>query len=217
MKLMKTLKRQVGALMLIFIVTVAVVGTAGTLMIKVIQGQQAQQDRVVEKIINNEPISDAEMNAAMNSRANQFRVAGAGAQLINAVDVAPDANSVVSAYGGACIDKMVERGMSTTPRPTGSKPLPPDVTTSIPGCTSGVFTCSNGRVICSSKVCNSSNDCGDNSDEGSSMCGQARSCCQATNGCPGETGSSCASSCCCCPYGQVCDRVNPGRGCISAN
>ena len=217
MNILKTLRKQAGELILIFLVTVAVVGTAGTLMIKVIQGQQAAQDNVVNKIINNQPISDAEMNAAINARGNQFKVAGAGAQLINAVDVAPDAGSVVSAYGGACIDKIVDRGMSTTARPTGSKPLPADVTTSIPGCTSGVFTCGNGTVICASKVCNRTNDCGDNSDESTSMCGQAQSCCQATNGCPGETGSSCASSCCCCPYGQVCDRANPGRGCISAN
>lgn len=217
MKLLKTLKKQAGALFLIFIVTVAVVGTAGTLMIKVIQGQQAAQDNVVEKIIKNEPISDAEMNAAMNARNNQFKVSGAGAQLINAVDVAPDVNSVVTSYGGACIDKMVERGMSSTPRPSSSKPLPVDVTTTIPGCTSGIFTCGNGSLVCASKVCNSTNDCGDNSDENASICGQAQSCCQATNGCPGETGSSCASSCCCCPYGQVCDRANPGRGCVSAN
>lgn len=98
-----------------------------------------------------------------------------------------------------------------------SNTLPADVTAApITGCTSGTFVCGNSKLICRDKVCNSKDDCGDNSDEGANMCG-AQSCCQVTNGCPGETGSSCASSCCCCPNGQACDRVNPGRGCIASN
>ena len=100
---------------------------------------------------------------------------------------------------------------------TGSNPLPADVgSPPLQGCTSGTFVCGSGKLICRDKVCNRSNDCGDNSDEGSNMC-QPQSCCQVTNGCPGETGSSCAGSCCCCPYGQACDRVNPGRGCVPSD
>jgi hypothetical protein len=157
------------------------------------------------------------MNAAMNARVNQFRIAGAGGSVVNAVDVAPDPGSVVSAYGGGCIGNMVDQA-SNPNRPTASNPLPTDVTAPpIPGCTSGVFACLNGHTICADKVCNSSNDCGDNSDEASNLCGVPRSCCQVTNGCPGETGTSCGASCCCCPYGQACDRVNPGRGCVPSS
>jgi len=98
-----------------------------------------------------------------------------------------------------------------------SNPLPADViAAAIPGCTSGTFVCGNSKLICRDRVCNGANDCGDNSDEGSSMCG-AQSCCQVTNGCPGETGSTCGGTCCCCPFGQACDRVNPGRGCVASN
>lgn len=43
------------------------------------------------------------------------------------------------------------------------------------------------------------------------------SCCVANNGCPMETGSSCAgSSCCCCPVGQACDQVDPSIGCVAS-
>lgn len=101
---------------------------------------------------------------------------------------------------------------------TSSNPLPADVTAApISGCTSGTFVCGNGKLICRDKVCNGKNDCGDSSEEGSSMCGAPQSCCQVTNGCPGETGSTCGGTCCCCPYGQACDRVNPGRGCVASN
>lgn len=102
---------------------------------------------------------------------------------------------------------------------TTSNTLPSDVTAApIAGCTSGTFVCGNGNLICRDKVCNQgTNDCGDNTDESSSLCGAPQSCCQVTNGCPGETGSTCGSTCCCCPQGQACDRVNPGRGCVASN
>jgi hypothetical protein len=99
-----------------------------------------------------------------------------------------------------------------------SSPLPVDVTAgTLPGCSSGTFVCGNSKVICRDRLCNDTNDCGDNTDEGTAMCAQAQSCCQVTNGCPGETGSDCGSTCCCCPLGQACDRVNPGRGCVASN
>lgn len=79
----------------------------------------------------------------------------------------------------------------------------------------GTFTCANGQVICADLVCNSRDDCGDNSDESRSFCGDPNSCCVATNGCPGETATSCAETCCCCPYGQICDQSNHANGCVS--
>lgn len=46
------------------------------------------------------------------------------------------------------------------------------------------------------------------------MCGSQDTCCIATNGCPGETATTCAESCCCCPYGEMCDQSNPANGCV---
>ncbi|MCX7823505.1 MAG: hypothetical protein N2260_08730 [Syntrophobacterales bacterium] len=78
---------------------------------------------------------------------------------------------------------------------------------------SGVYVCGNGKKICRFRVCNGKDECGDGSDERN--CQSAQSCCVLTRGCPGETASQCAQTCCCCPYGQVCDRVNLFRGCIT--
>lgn len=128
----------------------------------------------------------------------------------------PDGGKALKAIAsGALVNAITaQAGCGST-----SNTLPADVTAApISGCTSGTFVCGNSKLICRDKVCNSSNDCGDNSDEGSNMCGgDGGSCCQVTNGCPGETGSNCGSTCCCCPLGQACDRVNPGRGCVASN
>ncbi|WP_295400921.1 DUF4214 domain-containing protein [uncultured Thiocystis sp.] len=79
----------------------------------------------------------------------------------------------------------------------------------------GTFTCANGTRICANIVCNQRDDCGDGSDEVTTICGIPNACCVATNGCPGETATSCSETCCCCPWGQVCDPSNPANGCIS--
>jgi hypothetical protein len=78
----------------------------------------------------------------------------------------------------------------------------------------GTFACGDGSVICADLVCSGSPDCSDGSDEDSDTCGSQDSCCEATQGCPSETGDNCAESCCCCPFGQVCDRVDFSNGCV---
>lgn len=79
----------------------------------------------------------------------------------------------------------------------------------------GTFACGDGDIICADIVCNGRDDCADGSDEDAATCGDETSCCVATQGCPAETGSSCAETCCCCPYGQVCDRTDFSRGCVA--
>lgn len=219
---LKTLKKQAGEI----VTTVVVIGILGGMAIaltsKLINNVKSNPSYIAQQKLQNgegATMTPAEIEAAQGGPkvvADAAKILGAGGQMINSsIPGRPDAEAVITTVGGVCIDKIVEQGMKETPRPSTSKPLPADVTTTIPGCTTGVFSCGNGNVICSNKVCNRTNDCGDNSDEGTTMCGQALSCCQATNGCPGETASSCASSCCCCPYGQVCDRANPARGCVA--
>jgi hypothetical protein len=88
--------------------------------------------------------------------------------------------------------------------------------TSGPTCPS-VFRCRNGTTICADRVCNETADCSDGSDESPSIaCNTAAGCCVATQGCPSETATTCALTCCCCPYGQVCDRTNWSHGCVGA-
>jgi len=129
--------------------------------------------------------------------------------------IAPDGGKALEAIASGV---LTQRLIAQINCGAGSNPLPADVTAARPaGCTGGTFVCGNSKVICRDSVCNGSNDCGDNSDESGGMCGNEQSCCQVTNGCPGETGTSCAASCCCCPYGQACDRANPGRGCVASN
>lgn len=125
MKPMNSIRRQRGALFLIFIVTLAVAGTAGTLTIKAIQAQQSSIDNVLTKIESGAPISDQEMNAAISARSTQFQIAGAGGSVINAIDVSPNAGSVVSAYAGGVIGNHVDR--ASNPVPSSSATLPTDV------------------------------------------------------------------------------------------
>src|SRR5207247_11257473 len=42
------------------------------------------------------------------------------------------------------------------------------------------------------------------------------SCCVQTGGCPGETGTDCPATCCCCPEGQRCCS-DPRLGCCGAS
>jgi hypothetical protein len=83
-----------------------------------------------------------------------------------------------------------------------------------PGCTSA-FRCRDGSTICADRVCNRHADCADGSDESPRTdCSGGASCCIATQGCPAETATSCAQTCCCCPYGQVCDQGSWSHGCV---
>lgn len=131
MKPMKLLQKQRGFLFLIFVVTVAVAGTAGALTIKAIQVQQVANDNVVNKIISGAAISEKEMEAGTIARAQQFRIGVAGANLINAIDVAPDeyGNSALAAWAGGVIGNHVDRASNQSP--ASSAPLPIDVATPI--------------------------------------------------------------------------------------
>ena len=213
---MKTRKLQRGGFILLVAVIWLVGGATGYMAIKVAQHEGAKEGQVITKIISGAPITDQEFQEAAQGKVTAVKVLTASGQVINAIEPSPDQKAVLSAYAMGAIEQGTQDAVFPT-RPSASKLLPTDVTTQIPGCTSGTFACANGKAICRDKVCNHTNDCGDNSDEASNMCGAAKSCCQVTNGCPGETGSSCAATCCCCPYGQVCDRSNPGRGCISSS
>lgn len=77
------------------------------------------------------------------------------------------------------------------------------------------FTCPSGDCVDPSKVCNQAFDCPGGEDEDPNICGNQDSCCVATAGCPGETGSDCADSCCCCPGGQACC-ADPTQGCCAS-
>jgi hypothetical protein len=86
-----------------------------------------------------------------------------------------------------------------------------------PGADSGAdtgcpFMCSDGTCIDAAIVCNQRPDCADGSDERPEICDTPGACCVATMGCPGETGSSCAETCCCCPANQRCCE-DPTLGC----
>ena len=66
------------------------------------------------------------------------------------------------------------------------------------------FHCADGSCIAAAVVCNGVSDCPGGDDEDPATCFDQHNCCVATRGCPGETGSSCASTCCCCPYQEAC-------------
>jgi hypothetical protein len=77
------------------------------------------------------------------------------------------------------------------------------------------FRCSNGNCIEASSVCNGQFECPAGDDENPTICNNPTSCCEATMGCPGETGSDCAATCCCCPGGQACC-ANGADGCCAS-
>jgi hypothetical protein len=78
-----------------------------------------------------------------------------------------------------------------------------EVSTTNKGTTPGGFDCGDGSSISADIACNGTPDCAGGQDEGD-MCYDPTSCCQATQGCPGETGSSCGGTCCCCGAGEAC-------------
>lgn len=205
MNIFHPLNNERGGLFLIFLVITVVGGTTGILAIRVAQQEGQQYSNTLDNIAEGRPLTEQELDRARHSFHNQFRVLNGGGNIINAIDVAPDPGSVVSAYGSGAIGNYVDQA-SNPRRPTSDKPLP--------RCMSGTFTCANGKIICASVVCNGHDDCGDNSDERSTMCNTESSCCLSTNGCPGETGTSCAETCCCCPLNMICDRSNPANGCV---
>ena len=77
------------------------------------------------------------------------------------------------------------------------------------------YVCRNGSVILRELVCNGTENCPGGDDEAN--CGTEASCCVATNGCPSETATSCGETCCCCPYGYICDQQNPANGCVPSS
>ncbi len=248
MKTRKLFSSEAGAILLILVFTIGIVGTAGYIGIRVAQDQGQQYSQTLNAIANNEPVTDEQLDQAHNSFHNQIRVLGATGNVITGVDVNPSSQSL-SGVAQQAIQAGVER--SQQPPPTRSNNLPSDVAnrnrptptpTATPAatatatptesetatpeptptatpdaeCPNGTFTCANGATICAELACNTTPNCSDGSDEDAATCGQADSCCVATRGCPGETGSSCADTCCCCPYGQACDQSNWANGCVSA-
>lgn len=77
------------------------------------------------------------------------------------------------------------------------------------------YVCNDGSTILRALVCNGVQNCPGGDDEAN--CGTESSCCVATNGCPSETATSCAETCCCCPYGYICDQQNPANGCVPSS
>ncbi len=116
------------------------------------------------------------------------------------------------------INVQAEAGGSPCPREVGECPACPGAcqsdctcpasgttstttTTLPPGCE---FACGDGNCITAVTVCNGVADCANGADEDPATCGDTQNCCVATQGCPSETGTSCALTCCCCPLFQAC-------------
>lgn len=93
---------------------------------------------------------------------------------------------------GTCQSDCTCPGAGTTSTTTTTLP---------PGCE---FACGDGNCIAAATVCNGTPDCPSGIDEDPATCGDAQNCCVATQGCPSETGTSCALTCCCCPLFQAC-------------
>ena len=103
MKIYNPLKNERGELLLLIFVTVtAVAGAAGYLAIRIAQEQGQEYSDTLDDIAANRSITDAQQDQAMRSFHNQFQVLSAGGNIINAIDVAPDGSSVVSAYRIGC-------------------------------------------------------------------------------------------------------------------
>lgn len=240
-------KNSCGGFLLTALAVIVVVGSVGGIAIYGAQntiGVVQQQIRDCEQNIDN--VSDADLDRCSRNlelRGPLLNHAAQGLGLVGTIPSAGGGSAGASASRAAVSDAVLQVGSTAIERlddcpATGgraapqaldrtqvaradtcsnvSNPLPADVAAVLlTGCTSGVFACNNGSLICRSLVCNGRSECGDGSDE--SVCGTELSCCQATNGCPGETATSCAESCCCCPYGEVCDRDNPANGCVRAS
>jgi hypothetical protein len=205
-----------GVLLLIAMVTIALATLIGTATVVTIVSQSGGCSSVMQRLADNEPVSEEEIQRCRQALPTQFRTAVAGGSLLNAADAEPNLENVVGQYGSGAIGNMVDRG--STPAATSDNPLPPDVAAGGgPSCDTGPFTCNDGRTICAEQVCNGTANCQDGSDEPPAIdCGDQKTCCVVTDSCPGETGSSCASNCCCCPLNQVCSS-NAIQGCVAAS
>jgi hypothetical protein len=206
-----------GGLVLIGLVAVGLAALIGLATLLTIVGQSGNCNSVMQRLADNQPVSEAEIEQCRQAFPNQFKTAVAGGSIVNAIDPVPNVDNAVTQWTTGFIGNMATRGM--TPPPTSGNPLPGDVTgqggSTPQGCSTGVFTCTNGQRICSEVVCNTLPDCSDGSDESPSIdCSTPSSCCITTNGCPGETGAVCGATCCCCPLGAFCS-TNLAAGCVS--
>jgi hypothetical protein len=224
------LSNELGGLLLIFVVVVAVGGLAGTLGTRAAMEREQARTAYLDALANGSEITDEMQDSAMTSTRDQFQIMGATGNLINSVDVSPDRQSAVSAYAMGAMGNAVDQGSRSAP--SSDNRLPDNVRSNTGadtsngssvdqtavdlGCQTGLYICNSGQNICAELVCNGSANCADGSDEDAEQCGQADNCCVATRGCPMETGSECAETCCCCGYGEVCDQNNWANGCVSA-
>jgi len=212
MKICNPLKNDRGAVVIVvMLICAGATLAAGFSSLYRDEQRKAQaQARYMKALEDKHSEITVEMDAqVVDSINNQFQSLGGGdggRWILNSDEPPrPATGSVVNRYIKHSINDYVDRALNPR-RPSSSKPLP--------RCMSGTFTCTNGKTICANEVCNNKDNCGDNSDERSEMCGTESSCCLSTNGCPGETGTSCAKTCCCCPVNMICDRKNPANGCI---
>ena len=123
---------------------------------------------------------------------------------------------IASASAFTAMNFQAEHGGLACPRRVGECPSCPgrcqeDCTCSLVETTTTTtvpptceFQCGDGSCVAASVVCNGVSDCPGGEDENPATCFDQHNCCVATRGCPGETGSSCASTCCCCPYQEAC-------------
>ncbi|MCB0323194.1 MAG: hypothetical protein KDD69_06450 [Bdellovibrionales bacterium] len=132
-----------------------------------------------------------------------------------AADVVPTVDFTSRASVTAAANLVAARTNNGQVEASDADTTPPAEEGSL-NCATQESACADGFPICAEKFCNGTIDCADGSDENPDTCGVQGSCCAATAGCPGETGSNCASECCCCGINQACDSNNFANGCIAA-
>jgi hypothetical protein len=207
-----------GGLVLIGLVAAGLAALIGSATLLTIVGQSGNCNSVMQRLADNQPVSEAEIEECRQAFPNQFNTAVAGGSIVNTIDPVPNVDNAVAQWANGAIGNMVSQGANPNP-PTSGNPLPGDVTGQGGGppqnCSTGIFTCNNGQRICSEVVCNTLPDCSDGSDESPAIdCSTPSNCCTTTNGCPGETAAVCGATCCCCPLGEFCSSDH-AAGCVS--
>jgi hypothetical protein len=144
---------QRGGFLILMGLTAAFIGTAGGLAWytthRVTQADKSSRDRLIDRIVANQPFSQQEEDDAVQSMGRSARLLAGAAGMLGAVtNIGPvDTGTAIAVGADVAIGKMIEHGIENPGAPRQSAPLPADVRMPA-ACTSAAVVFCTTRATC---------------------------------------------------------------------